>query len=243
MSNELNSILRLLIIHFLISALMYKKIFTVRDYRKIYKSKWVYISSAIYSILIYCVNSSWRDIWVLPGYFIAIIFICILCYKIKHLSIRLFVFQAVLLLLLFLFWIYFSDFSFITILPKLTYILNSRNILLIILGFVILIWPVGYIIGQITEPFRKQLEDEEVVKSLEKAGMWIGCIERTIIYIFVLSNFITAIAFLVTAKSIFRFGEINKPSNRKEAEYILIGTLISYSIAMIIGFLIKYILK
>jgi len=49
------------------------------------------------------------------------------------------------------------------------------------------------------------VNDEEVSKGLEKAGMWSGCIERTIIYIFVLSNFLTAIAFLVTAKSIFRY--------------------------------------
>jgi hypothetical protein len=238
-----NNILRLLIVHFLVTALVYRKLFNIGNYKKIYKSKWIYISSVIYSVVIFCVNSSWGDFWIIPGYFVAFFFISIFCYQIKHLSIRLIIFQGVLLLLLFSFWSYFSNFRFISTLPGLAALWNSRNILLVIFGFIIVIWPIGYIVGQITEPFRKQIGDEEVTKGLEKAGMWIGCIERTIIYIFVLSNFLTAIAFLVTAKSIFRFGEIRKSGSRKEAEYILIGTLLSYSIAMIVGFLVKYFLK
>lgn len=238
-----NSVLRLLIIHFLVSASVYTKMYKIGDHRKIYKSKWIYISSIIYSILLYCGYSSWNDFWIIPGLFIAFFIISILCYQIKQISIRLLVFQGTLLLILFSLWSFLSDFKYISILPKLTSLIYSKNILLVFFGFIIVIWPTGYIVGQITEPFRKQLGDEEVSKGLEKAGMWIGCIERTIIYIFVLSNFLTAIAFLVTAKSIFRFGEISKSGNRKEAEYILIGTLLSYSSAMIIGFLVKYFLK
>jgi hypothetical protein len=238
MKNDPSVLLRLLIIHFLVSALIYRKIFTSADNKKFYRSKWVYIASGIYSLLIYCANSSWLDVWIIPCFFTAFLFISIFCNQIKHQSVRLLVFQLILLSLLFSLRIYFSDFQFFSILPPLRTFLNSKRTLLVIFGLVILIWPIGYIIGQITEPFRKQLDDEEVSKGLEKAGMWIGCLERTIIYIFVLSNFLTAIAFLVTAKSIFRFGEITK--SRKEAEYILIGTLMSYSIAMVIGFLVKY---
>jgi len=238
MINDSHILLRLFIIHFLVSALTYRKIFNRDAYRNIHRSKWVYIASGIYSVLIYCANSSWFDVWIIPCVFITFIVISILCNRIRHQSARLLVFQGVLLVFLFSLRFYSSDFLPISILQALRILCNSKGSLLIILGFIILIWPVGYIIGQITEPFREQLNNEEVSKGLEKAGMWIGCIERTIIYLFVLSNFLTATAFLVTAKSIFRFGEISK--SRKEAEYILIGTLMSYSIAMVVGFLIKY---
>lgn len=49
--------------------------------------------------------------------------------------------------------------------------------------------------------------------------------------------------FLITAQSILRFSETKKESGRKEAEYILIGTLISFAFAILTGLLINQILK
>ena len=54
---------------------------------------------------------------------------------------------------------------------------------------------------------------------------------------------IMVIGFLLAAKSVFRFGNLNNPSEQKKTEYIIIGTLISFSTAIFIGLLIKYILK
>ncbi|MFO7738926.1 MAG: hypothetical protein R6V46_10655, partial [Desulfatiglandaceae bacterium] len=51
---------------------------------------------------------------------------------------------------------------------------------------------------------------------------------------FLLQRF-EAIGFLIAAKSIFRFGEVSKPERRKEAEYILIGTMLSFLIAIVTG--------
>ena len=38
----------------------------------------------------------------------------------------------------------------------------------------------------------------------------------------------SAIGFLIAAKSVFRFGELRERSNRMEAEYIIIGTMMSF---------------
>lgn len=46
-----------------------------------------------------------------------------------------------------------------------------------------------------------------------------------------------AIVFLVTAKSVFRFGDLSKSKDRKLTEYVLIGTLLSYVIAIGTGLL------
>jgi hypothetical protein len=44
---------------------------------------------------------------------------------------------------------------------------------------------------------------------------------------------------LAAAKSVFRYGEIKDPGKRRETEYILIGTLLSYAVALATGLLIK----
>jgi hypothetical protein len=51
--------------------------------------------------------------------------------------------------------------------------------------------------------------------------MLVGCME--------------GIGFLLAAKSIFRFGELTKPREVKITEYVMIGTLSSFTIAILLG--------
>lgn len=51
--------------------------------------------------------------------------------------------------------------------------------------------------------------------------MLVGCME--------------GIGFLHAAKSVFRFGELTKAKEVKITEYVLIGTLSSFTIAILIG--------
>jgi hypothetical protein len=43
------------------------------------------------------------------------------------------------------------------------------------------------------------------------------------------------VGFLITAKSVFRFGNLKESKDRQLTEYILIGTLLSFGIAIITG--------
>jgi hypothetical protein len=63
-------------------------------------------------------------------------------------------------------------------------------------------------------------------------GRVIGLLERVLIYAFVLSGQFGAIGFTLAAKGFTRFKELE---NRGFAEYVLIGTLLSSSIAMAVG--------
>lgn len=72
-------------------------------------------------------------------------------------------------------------------------------------------------------------------KSLEDAGKYIGILERVLVFIFIIFNHWEAVGFLITAKSVFRFGDLKHSKHRKLTEYILIGTLISFGIAIITG--------
>lgn len=72
-------------------------------------------------------------------------------------------------------------------------------------------------------------------ESLENAGTIIGVLERLFVFLFVVTGFWSGIGFLLAAKSIFRFGDLSRAKDRKLTEYVLIGTLISFGLAIGIG--------
>lgn len=74
---------------------------------------------------------------------------------------------------------------------------------------------------------------------LKDAGKYIGMLERLFIFLFVISDFWEGIGFLLAAKSIFRFGDLKDKKDVKLTEYILIGTLLSFGLAILIGIIYK----
>ncbi len=79
-------------------------------------------------------------------------------------------------------------------------------------------------------------------RSLQNAGNYIGMLERLLIFCFIITNHFEAIGFLLAAKSIFRFGDLKEATDRKLTEYVLIGTLLSFGIAILIGLLAQYLI-
>ena len=84
----------------------------------------------------------------------------------------------------------------------------------------------------------RKYETEED-SGLKGAGMTIGIVERVIVLTLVLVNQYTAITIIFAAKSIARFNEL---TDRKMAEYYLIGTLLSIALAMVIGILTRVVI-
>lgn len=72
-------------------------------------------------------------------------------------------------------------------------------------------------------------------EALEKAGLYIGILERLFIFGFVMMQYWEGIGFLIAAKSIFRFSDLSRSKDRKLTEYVLIGTLLSYGLAILIA--------
>ena len=115
-----------------------------------------------------------------------------------------------------------------------TTITLSENTVLLITCLLFLIIPVSIIMKTI---FLKW-NISELIKnneSLEDAGKYIGILERILVFIFIILNHWEAVVFLITAKSVFRFGDLKESKDRQLTEYILIGTLISFGIAIITG--------
>lgn len=114
---------------------------------------------------------------------------------------------------------------------------SNASLWIMITAFVFLTWPSGLLIGQLTKKWRNQLANSDALNS---AGKWIGIIERCIILVLVLQNQYEAIGLLIAAKSIIRFNETDRPEQK--TEYLLIGTLISISMAVVTGLIVIYLL-
>jgi len=108
---------------------------------------------------------------------------------------------------------------------------------LIITAAVFLTIPASSIIQHLMSRWSDSIEDAQS-ESLKDAGKYIGILERLFIFGSVLSGFWQTVGFLIAAKSVFRFGDLTKARNRKLTEYILIGTLLSFGIAMATAILV-----
>lgn len=82
---------------------------------------------------------------------------------------------------------------------------------------------------------RWNLEEDDTEDSLENAGKYIGILERLFVFGFIIMQQWQAIGFLIAAKSVFRFGDLSRSKDSKLTEYILIGTLMSFGLAILIG--------
>lgn len=78
--------------------------------------------------------------------------------------------------------------------------------------------------------------------SLENAGAYIGMLERLFVFAFIITNHWEGVGFLIAAKSVFRFGDLSKAKDRKLTEYILIGTLLSFGLAILFSLGYNYVL-
>lgn len=108
--------------------------------------------------------------------------------------------------------------------------------LTLISGFVVCVFAGGVLISKATRPLVEQIKDNES-NGLKNGGRYIGQLERTLTFFFMLTGQTSAIGFLFAAKSILRFGEIKDSEKRKQAEYIIIGSFMSFGWALVIAYL------
>jgi hypothetical protein len=106
-------------------------------------------------------------------------------------------------------------------------------------GYLVVIFPIGFIIGMATQQWQDEISKDGGSTSLKKAGRYIGIFERILVLTFILTNNFSAIGFLIAAKSILRFSDKSKSGARKQTEYVLIGTLMSFALTIVIGVLMR----
>ncbi|MBE9464508.1 DUF3307 domain-containing protein [Dyadobacter subterraneus] len=116
----------------------------------------------------------------------------------------------------------------------------NQKVIAILTGTFLVLSPVSFLVGMLTKPWRDELDKllPHADDNLANAGRWIGMSERLLIFVFVLLSQYSAIGFLIAAKSLLRYndkavaGEIPPTYISKKSEYILVGTLMSYTAAV-----------
>lgn len=113
---------------------------------------------------------------------------------------------------------------------------QSVVVLVLISGGIVTTFVGGCVVAILVAPLLREVEgapaEGEVrppkQRGLKDGGKYIGLFERALIFLLIMMSQAAGIGLLIAAKSIFRFGELNDHNNRKEAEYITIGTLMSF---------------
>jgi len=146
--------------------------------------------------------------------------------------------QLLHLIVIVLLWLYLIN-GYGEILPFVEGVLGDVQVMAVITSLIFITQPAGVIIGKITEPLSKKISTDD---SLKRAGMYIGVTERMLVFIFVLLGRYSVIGFLIAGKSILSITKDGETNARKKTEYVLIGTLISFIVAVSAGLLVKSIL-
>lgn len=115
---------------------------------------------------------------------------------------------------------------------------NNPLIWVLALSLVLITIVASITINHIMNPWSEALGDVQR-QSLKNAGQYIGMLERLLVFVFVLYGRWEGIGFLLAAKSVFRFGDLQESKNWKLTEYILIGTLLSFGIAIAVALMAR----
>ena len=123
---------------------------------------------------------------------------------------------------------------------------TAKNLLLVT-SVVFVTFVSSVIMQKVLAPWEKIINKKEQLfnpenTAIDGAGKIIGILERLFVFSFVLFNNWSAIGFLITAKSVFRFGDLSKGKSRQLTEYILIGTLISFGLAISTGIIYNFLI-
>jgi xanthine/uracil/vitamin C permease (AzgA family) len=118
--------------------------------------------------------------------------------------------------------------------------INSIAILTTIAAYLFVIFPAGFLIGKATRKWQNEIAETHKRNSLMDAGRYIGIFERILVLTFILTDNFSAIGFLIAAKSILRFSDKSESDARKQTEYVLIGTLMSFTLTILLGLLVRH---
>ena len=116
---------------------------------------------------------------------------------------------------------------------------SDPSLFLFVSFFVVIVFGGGFFTAVLCKGFLGRLSSEKR-PGIERAGRYIGILERSLVLTAMLFGKMEFIGYIFAAKSIARYPEMKEGTDF--AEYYLIGTLTSISIAFFGGLLLKYLL-
>ena len=234
-------LLQLLLAHILTDFVFQPDSWVEKKYSQGLKGIYFWLHVLIAGLTTYVLLHQWQ--YLLPAVIIMVSHAVIDWWKIiqvrrqgKKALRRLFFWDQFLHLVVIVFvWLYITGETGM-LLPFLGDGLSNGYVMALITALIFITQPAGVIIGKITEPMRNEISVDD---SLKRAGQYIGITERILVFIFVLLGQYAVIGFLIAGKSILRITKDGELNARKKTEYVLIGTLISFIVAVSAGLSVK----
>jgi hypothetical protein len=235
---ETSILLRLLIAHLLTDFVLQPSSWVADRKLKKYRSVKLYIHALVTTVVAYMLSGLWTNWW-LPIVIFSTHLLIDLWKSYRPDKLKYFLIDQTLhLFVIALIWIsLFNRWDLASGLLHSAY--TNTGFLIILAGYLVVTWPLGIVIGVATERWR--VESAVNSEGLEKAGLWIGLFERFLILTFILIDQYTAVGLLIAAKSILRFND--KKNTQKKTEYVLIGTLMSFSASVLLGWIIRTLIE
>jgi hypothetical protein len=217
-----------------------------RSNKKLRKMYAIGIHSLIHAIVSYGIVAQWTA-WHIPVILFVTHFLIDWWKSMKKDSLSYFIIdQCLHLFVITALWLYMTEqFCFVELwINKLT---SQPRFWSVTIAYLLMLNPSSLIISLFIKrwnPDVKPRKDGSVLTSkesetLQKAGQWIGYLERTMILTFMMIDYMAAVGFLFAAKSIFRIGDLRPGQNLKLTEYVLIGSFSSFFIATVTGVIIR----
>lgn len=110
----------------------------------------------------------------------------------------------------------------------------NRTFLLVLTAYLICLKPANVFIREVFRVTEIQVSSDN---EMPNAGKVIGVLERILTLTLIIVSQYSAVGFLIAAKSILRY----RSDETLKSEYVLIGTLLSFGIAVIAGILVNII--
>jgi hypothetical protein len=213
----------------------------VRHKQRLKARSWMlYLHCAIHGLLVYLFAPGW-NLWIVP-LLVMLTHFAIDLWKLNQSDkvVYFIIDQAAHLITLFVLWsLFIAPAGWIP--ANWTSVMHSQAAWAIAAGYLMVTFPLSLLMASATQRWRREAEEQTMrtSASLNEAGKWIGIFERVLVFTFVITSHFEGIGFLIAAKSILRFNDIKGTEARKEAEYILIGTLMSFSLSILIGLFVR----
>jgi hypothetical protein len=83
---------------------------------------------------------------------------------------------------------------------------------------------------------RRKTAPPVYAESLPTIGRYIGWLERGLTFAFIIARQPEGVGFLLAAKSVLRIGDLRDEHDRSHAEYIIIGTFLSFGWGMVAAY-------
>jgi hypothetical protein len=117
--------------------------------------------------------------------------------------------------------------------------LSNDKIAVALSGLLLAVFSSNILVLLATRPYVKVLDSKgENLSALVPSGVYLGWVERALVFIFIAAGQAEAAALVIAAKSLVRFPEVQRHQGTF-GQYVIVGTLASLLVATSIGVFVR----